>query len=205
MTAERTWPLRTENRERNRAALLAAAAELLEEHGYGGTSLAAIAARAGLTTGAVYSIFGSKAELFIEALLPDWHVPGGAELPFDAPDLESFLDGYARLWVAQLLQGDATRVFELQLELYLAALRDPRLLEKTRGIFAAEQARLTADLERVTEGGPPLDVPAAELARAVVAMLQGLSQMTITMGERPDEDAFARATVRLATPRPERS
>jgi AcrR family transcriptional regulator len=198
MTAERTWPIRTENRERNRAALLAAAAELLKEHGYAGTSLTAIAARAGVTTGAVYSIFGSKAELFIDALLPDWHVPGGAELPFDAPDVPSFLEAYARLWVAQLRQGDATRVFELQLELYLAALRDPRLLAKTRDIFAAEQARLAADLERVTAGAGAPAMPVAELARAVVALLQGLSQMAVTMGEQPDEDAFARAAVHLA-------
>jgi AcrR family transcriptional regulator len=198
MTAQPSWPVRTENRERNRAALLAAAADLLEEHGYAGTSLAAIAARAGVTTGAVYSIFGSKAELFIEALLPDWHVPAGRELPFDAPDVPGFLDAYARHWVRELRRGDARRVFELQLELYLAALRDPRLLEKTRGIFAGEQARLTADLDRVAAQGEGLPMPAAELARAVVALLQGLSQMVVTMGEQADEEVFARAARRLA-------
>jgi AcrR family transcriptional regulator len=205
MTALRSWPVRTENRERNRAALLAAAAELLDAHGYAGTSLAAVAARAGVTTGAVYSSFGGKAELCIEALLADWHVPSGAQLPFDAADPAEFLDAYARHWVAQLREGNARKVFEVQLELYLAALRDPRLLEKTRSIFAAEQARLAADLDRVSAAGSALPVPAAELARAVVALLQGLSQMVVTMGEEPDPDVFARAARGLAHVEPDRS
>lgn len=195
----RTWPVRTENRARNRTALLAAAAELAQEHGYAGTSVGAVATRAGLSTGAVYSIFGSKAELFIELLLQDWHVPAGKELPATAADVPTFLDAYARHWVAGLRAGDARRAFELEMELYLAALRDPRILDKTRAIATASLDHLARDLQRVSQNGPPLTMPPAELARNVVALLQGLSQMAIAADEEPDEQVFVRAVLRLAT------
>lgn len=49
-----------------RARLLDAARSVVEEHGYGGASVAAIAARAGVATGTLYRHFPSKADLFVE-------------------------------------------------------------------------------------------------------------------------------------------
>lgn len=49
-----------------RERLLRAAHELTQEGGYGAASVAAIAARAGLTASAMYRHFPSKAELFVE-------------------------------------------------------------------------------------------------------------------------------------------
>lgn len=49
-----------------RVRLLAAAREVVEAHGYGGASVAAIADRAGVAVGTLYRHFGSKAELFVE-------------------------------------------------------------------------------------------------------------------------------------------
>jgi AcrR family transcriptional regulator len=49
-----------------RARLLRAAAEVTEEGGYGAASVAAIAKRAGVSTGALYRHFPSKAELFVD-------------------------------------------------------------------------------------------------------------------------------------------
>ena len=51
-----------ETRER----IVAAALTLVAQHGYGGTGIPAIAAEAGLSTGALYRYFPSKAELFDE-------------------------------------------------------------------------------------------------------------------------------------------
>lgn len=53
-----------ETRER----LLRAAAEAFAEHGYDGTRVADIAAAAGVSNGALYAHFGSKAELIVAAL-----------------------------------------------------------------------------------------------------------------------------------------
>lgn len=49
-----------------RERLLGAAHELTQEGGYGSASVAAIAARAGVTASAMYRHFPSKAELFVE-------------------------------------------------------------------------------------------------------------------------------------------
>lgn len=51
-----------------RQRLLTAATEVFVEKGYEGTRVAEIARRAGLTTGAIYGNFGSKAALLTEAL-----------------------------------------------------------------------------------------------------------------------------------------
>lgn len=193
MTSVRTWPVRTETRERNRVALIDAAAELAEEHGYAGTSLSAVAARAGLTTGAVYSIFGSKVELFLEVLLPDWNVPSGDDLT-PGHDLAGFLDTYARGWARGVNRGDARKAFELQLELYLSALRDPKLLERTRTIAHDAHERLVVSLRRFA----PAAVPPDELARTLVAALQGLSQQSVALGVKADEEEFVRVALRLA-------
>ncbi|HLM64065.1 MAG TPA: helix-turn-helix domain-containing protein [Acidimicrobiales bacterium] len=51
-----------------RAKLLAAAAQVFAEHGYDGARVGEIARRAGLTTGAIYAHYGTKAELLAEAV-----------------------------------------------------------------------------------------------------------------------------------------
>ncbi|MFC0432877.1 TetR/AcrR family transcriptional regulator [Kutzneria buriramensis] len=49
-----------------REALIAAAAALLAERGYADCSVAAVAARAGVSTGSVYRYFPAKADLIVE-------------------------------------------------------------------------------------------------------------------------------------------
>lgn len=49
-----------------RQRLLDAARAVVEQHGYGGASVAAIAERAGVAAGTLYRHFPSKAELFVE-------------------------------------------------------------------------------------------------------------------------------------------
>ncbi|SDZ29929.1 transcriptional regulator, TetR family [Micromonospora pattaloongensis] len=49
-----------------RERILDAALEIMAEHGYAGCSIAAVAHRAGLATGSVYSHFPAKARLFTE-------------------------------------------------------------------------------------------------------------------------------------------
>lgn len=49
-----------------RARLVASARQLLEEGGYAGASVQAVADRAGVSAGALYRHFSSKAELFVE-------------------------------------------------------------------------------------------------------------------------------------------
>ncbi|WP_242624321.1 TetR/AcrR family transcriptional regulator [Micromonospora kangleipakensis] len=50
----------------SRERIIAAALEIMAEHGYAGCSVAAVAERAGMATGSVYRHFPTKADLFAE-------------------------------------------------------------------------------------------------------------------------------------------
>lgn len=52
----------------NRARILGAARTLISQGGFRNASISAVAEEAGLSTGAIYRYFPSKAELFVEAL-----------------------------------------------------------------------------------------------------------------------------------------
>lgn len=54
--------------EETKAALLGAAAKVFARRGYDGASISEIASEAGLTSGAIYAHFSSKAELFVATL-----------------------------------------------------------------------------------------------------------------------------------------
>ena len=61
-------PDRRPARDVTRARLLATAEQMFFDRGYSATSVEAIAAEAGFTTGAIYSNFGGKADLFLAVL-----------------------------------------------------------------------------------------------------------------------------------------
>jgi AcrR family transcriptional regulator len=54
--------------EETKASLLEAAAKVFARRGYDGASIAEITSEAGLTSGAIYAHYGSKAELFVATL-----------------------------------------------------------------------------------------------------------------------------------------
>ena len=54
-----------DKRVRTRAALIDAACELIRERGYEHTTIVEVAARAGMTTGAIYNNFKNRDELFM--------------------------------------------------------------------------------------------------------------------------------------------
>jgi AcrR family transcriptional regulator len=64
----RAKPARRNEPAATRARLVEAARALLEEGGYAATSVLAVADRAGVSAGALYRHFPSKAELFVEVL-----------------------------------------------------------------------------------------------------------------------------------------
>src|SRR3954467_8499624 len=72
-----------DKRERTRAALLEAARALIRETGYERTTLEKVAARAGMTTGAIYGNFKNRDELFI-ALGEAYWPPIKPKVPPDA-------------------------------------------------------------------------------------------------------------------------
>ncbi|MED5600074.1 MAG: TetR/AcrR family transcriptional regulator [Actinomycetota bacterium] len=130
--------------------LLQAAAQVFAEKGYEKAGVAEIARRAGVTTGAIYSRYGGKAELLLEAV--DHHVPDS---------IDSVLNGSGNL-------GSPTEVLSmlgdhlldpldgghgLFLEAIVAARRDPDLAERLRLRVEDEDRRLGKLVDEATSDG----------------------------------------------------
>ncbi len=111
--------VREESARRTRAAIVAAASELFATRGYAVTSLADVAAAAGVARPTVFAAFGSKPALLRQVL--DQALAGDDEpIPvasrpwfrpvWDAPTQEGVLGAYAR--VCTLIGGRAAPIFE---------------------------------------------------------------------------------------------
>jgi len=195
---------RAESREDNRKALLAAARELIVEVGYASAQLDEIAERAGLTKGAVYSIFGGKLELLravVDAhareVLPvlDWQ--------FDLPStvtVEELTERFVRNYLGFLDREDTERLLAFELDLNGLAMRDPA----TRALMVANERmfcrRLAAALVgRRRRSGRPLDErSAADAADLMLGALAGIGQRLVTSPWMTrDPDVVVRAIVSL--------
>ena len=172
-----------------RARLLDAAAAEFTTHGYAGTSLQAIAKRAGLTRGAVYWNFDSKQELFL-ALLDERVDQPARELmrltetaPADQPTAALVSQGLARLIAEQ------APLIVLLFEHWAAAVRDPVL----RDAFNERQHALHALLAHALQArhdttGVPLAYPPERIAIAVVALATGIAMSKLVDADgTPDE------------------
>jgi AcrR family transcriptional regulator len=170
---------RAERQQQTRAALIDAAVKLYVERGLHGTSVEAIAERAGFTRGAFYSNFATKEELFAAILQERIYSGAYREM------LEAVIEGPGPLPTArQSAEGiaavqehpDGAWMFRLWLELLAHAGRDEDLRRhasefwrENRGLLARLIERRYADLGRE----PPL--PAGVLASAMIAMDIGLA------------------------------
>jgi AcrR family transcriptional regulator len=184
LTVERLTPER--RRELTREALLDAASEVFARRGYDGGTLEEIAAAAGFTTGAIYSNFGGKQDLFLAVLdernarFTDHYIAQLAEQPRRAlPELGEI----ATLWSQiELANDDALR---LTLEYRLAALRDPQMRKKVAKYERATDEAITEFVRaRLDEraGSVDLSIPVEDFAVIVRAATQGIHQHLAVCG-----------------------
>jgi AcrR family transcriptional regulator len=164
---------RTEQSERNRGLLLAAARRVFLERGYHGASVDQIADAAGFSTGVVYSQFGGKAELFLALL--EARIAERAAGNARAVEGLSGDEGLARLLEhAASVDGTEPEWGLLVIEFRVHAARDPELSRR----YAAAHQRTLAGMERTVTGlyqraGQPSPLPPADLARLLVVFGAG--------------------------------
>ncbi len=141
--------------------LIEAAGQVFSEEGYEGATVAEIARRAGLTTGAIYSRFDGKADLLLAAI--DRHAAPGFELLFREPRFAGQSEQILSVAGRHLVDVDASEAGELLLEAFVAARRDPKVAELMRNRLE-ERAGLVAEVvERAQAEGnidPELDTEA---------------------------------------------
>ena len=124
---------RQEQAAATRKRIASAARKLFRERGYGATTLAAIAAEAGVAQPTVYAVFGSKKN-FLLALRQQMHAE--VELPKltaeakAAPDASQKLEGWARLLRRQMERSHDVIAAHRE-----AARIDPDAAQEYRGVL----------------------------------------------------------------------
>lgn len=189
---------REESRDMTRRALLTAAAELFATQGFHGTSIDAVAERAGYTKGAVYANFASKSDLYL-ALLDERLGQENDEwerlLASGAP-LGERAEAWGKCFAQQISQDRSWSL--LTLEFSLHAMRDERVREALRERVGAAKRRyeecLAARYELLGQK-PPLH--AATMAAVMLGLDNGLSLLYLLSEDEAYADAWAKGAAAL--------
>ena len=174
-------------RERTRAALLAAARELVREKGYEHTTLREVAQRAGMTSGAIYGNFRDREDLFIA--LADAYWP--AVTPHVEPNasLDKMLRGVAKALIDAIPERRLAapgRLTGMAYALTHETVRN-RVREVTSRSYDAGAAWLGTASDR-----SKLTLRPDTLVRAVHALIEGFTyQRLITPDLFPDDVIYA--------------
>lgn len=179
---------REESREQTRLRLMDAAAVVIAKKGLAATSVEDVAGHAGYTRGAFYSNFKSKTDLFIELLKRD-HA-----------DIQQDLQ---RLLEADLPREDMRRQlaafygrcyrdhnsYVLWAEARLHAVRDAKFRQRMNALCLEKRDMIAHFITGFSErlDSPPLPAPAADLALAMMALIDGMLYFNMSMpGELSD-------------------
>ena len=173
----------------SRAALVAAALEEFSAKGYEAATVAGIADRAGVTTGAVYAHFEGKLDLLVETL--------GVKTANEF--MRTIAAAAARPWteLVSLLGHELGRPPDrrglLGLDVIVVARRDPVVAATLRAGLEGYLAAMATSAELGIEAGllDPAVVP-ADLARLFALMSFGVLVFTALGEELPSEGAFRR-------------
>jgi AcrR family transcriptional regulator len=192
MTSDSKLKKRTRpTRAQTRARLLQAASEVFAKDGYDRASLDDVAAAAGLTTGAVYSSFASKDELFY-ALMRE-RIDERLALVAAAVDRQTTLQDTTRDAGAGLVelifsQADWHLLF---IEFWARAVRDPSLRKEFARQRRAARELIARFLEQqAAQLGIELPAPADQLAVAVLALSNGIAIEQLADPDTVDPSVF---------------
>ena len=184
-------PPLSRKRQRTRAALVEAALAIIAERGIAAVTLDEIAARAGVTKGAIYSNYRSKGELLWEAV--DRRRPHLA--PEATPgDPAAQARAVARAIMASLPEAEREAAFHSELQIYIRT--DPEL----RAQQAEQQKAQLDDISRqlATDYGDQLTMPPRTVALAIQALILGFTAQWERTPDEVTEEVVAAALEALA-------
>lgn len=179
-------------RERTRAKLIDVAWDVVRERGFSGASLDAIAARAGMTKGAIYSNFDGKADLMLSTMRA--RSPRIAPAYTEGAPLRVHLRQFAEALAEELPGAPARAALLHEFQLYAAS--EPDLSARMTEIYNEALVDLGGVLERAH--GKHLSVPATSLAIACQALGLGFMQQAVLTPDLVTKQAIVAAFEALA-------
>jgi AcrR family transcriptional regulator len=186
--------------EETRERLLDAAARVFELKGYDGATVSLIAQEAGVTTGAIYAHYKSKAELLAAALTAHGERATASLFP---PGRRSDAATVLATLGKRLASRD-THESALLVEALLASRRDPELAEILAAALSGRESLMSALVERGQHVGElATDISAAAAARFTLMLGLG-SALAGSLGlpavDRAEWSAFISRVVDAFTP-----
>lgn len=192
MSRDKNKPV-SPRRAATRARLIEAAAAAVLEKGFRDTTLDAIAARAGMTKGAIYDNFASKEDLFVAVMSCN---PGRLPMPDDPKG--SPAEKLAAMAAAITADNEADRLqIPLRAEFLLYSLAHPEMRQTMHDWLAQGFA---AEEDQVRAAFAPGELPLSHEAFVVMmqAMVPGLmflrSQAPDLVNEKVVAEIFAALT-----------
>lgn len=167
-----------------RDRLLRAAADVFADRGYDGTRVAEIAAAAGVSNGAMYAHFASKADLLVDAL----RAHGRRLLAdlFSADPDRSITDLLLEIGRGLLRRRDGCGY--LIIEALVAARRDEAVARQMRD-YMGERADWLAELMRAAQADGELDAALSPNALAHFCLLLAMGSALVTPDLHAVDDA----------------
>lgn len=200
---------REQSKAATRERLLDAARAVFARSGYHGSSVELIASEAGFSTGALYSNFDGKEDLFL-ALMEreiDAHAQEISAAVADRDSVAARATGGARQWMTMIEREP--ELLLLFMEFWAYGVRDPGVRPKVAARFAQMRELLTRLIaDGVREFDLELALPAEQLALTIDALADGIARQKLTDPEAVPDDLMGRvlsllfaAVTRPASPR----
>ncbi|HLH15241.1 MAG TPA: TetR/AcrR family transcriptional regulator [Solirubrobacteraceae bacterium] len=171
---------RGQSRAQTRERLLSAARGVFARSGFHGASVEEIAAEAGYSTGALYSNFDGKEDLFL-ALMEreiDEHAREIEEAVRAQASIAARATGGARRWMTMIEREP--ELLLLFMEFWAYGVRDPHVRPKVAERFAQMRQTLTKLIaDGVRDFELELTLPAEQLAIAIDALADGIARQKL--------------------------
>ena len=188
--SKKTMPKpRARNAAATREAILTSARRAFAAHGYDGAGVREIAANAGVTAMLVNRYFGSKEQLFAEAI--DDAMSGASVIRSGMPDLK-ILGEYLAAGVLETTRPDATPLDGSLMMVRSGSTTNPRVIEIGRKQIEKMH------LKRLTAALPGDD--AATRAALILSLIAGVQLMRQMIGLSPLAKASPATLQKLLAP-----
>ncbi len=190
-----TANVRQQRQRETRARLVQAATHVIAERGFSDASVPEIAKAAGLSTGAIYSNFSGKEELFLAAMmdLMQLGVEQREQVMAAGGDPNDLVRDMLEGWVATI--EDERETILMLAEFWLYAMRRPAYQPVIGSVLAAIRVNFVQSIR-----GSVADVDderAADLAVAIQALAYGHAMQQLSADGAIDGDDFRTAVTWL--------
>jgi len=195
---EATRMTREQSRANTRERLLTAARSAFARSGFHGASVDEIASEAGFSTGALYSNFDGKEDLFLVLMECeiDEHAREISEAVGARDSMAEKATGGARQWMTMI--DREPELLLLFMEFWAYGVRDPQMRPKVAARFAQMREVITKLIaDGVREFDLELDIPAEQLALVIDALADGIARQKLADPDAVPDDLMGKVLALL--------